>query len=182
MLVDWQIAKAYANGDIGIEPFIIKHINPNSYDITLGSEFYPMDYHGVIDPRKYQADGTVYKTDSYTIKPQEHILAHTIEFINISNGYVAMINGKSSWGRLGITIHQTAGFIDSGFKGSLTLELFNVNKYASVILRAGDRIGQLIFFKVEKCDIPYNELLSSKYMNQEGVIPSRYYRGFENAL
>lgn len=182
MLVDHEIIKAYTDGKIGISPFNSEQINPNSYDVTLSDQFYPMDFQGLIDPREPMPIGNTYTMDTFVIKPQEHVLATTIEDIALCNGYAAMLNGKSSWGRLGITIHQTAGFIDSGFNGQLTLEIFNVNKNASVILRKGDRIGQLIFFKVSECDIPYDELLSSKYSNQQGVVISRYYKGFEHGL
>lgn len=178
MLVDHEIIKAYTDRNIGISPFCNKQVNPNSYDVTLSDQFYPMDFQGLIDPHEKMPIGNTYTMDTFVIKPQEHVLASTIETIHLTNGYVAMLNGKSSWGRLGITIHQTAGFVDSGFHGQLTLEIFNVNRDASVILRKGDRIGQLVFFKVNQCDLTYDKILSSKYHLQEGVTPSKYYEGF----
>ncbi|HNW33992.1 MAG TPA: hypothetical protein PKM25_03600, partial [Candidatus Ozemobacteraceae bacterium] len=78
MLSDWQISKAVKKGKLKISPFNIQNVNPNSYDITLGGEFYPMDMDNVIDPRKPFFGGSTVNTDEYIIHPGEHVLGHTI--------------------------------------------------------------------------------------------------------
>lgn len=175
MLSDWQISKAVKKGKLKISPFNIQNVNPNSYDITLGREFQPMDMDIVIDPRKRLIGGTTVNTDEYIIPPGEHVLGHTIEEFTIPNGMVAILYGKSSWARLGIS-NNMAGFIDSGFSGDITLELVNANKKASVILREGDRIGQIVFYKTKKSKVPYDIKAGSKYMNQRGATPSMYFK------
>jgi len=179
ILADWQIRDAVRDRHILISPFSHQNINPASYDVTLGNEFLIIDHVDAIDPHKSILWGDPYIANEYLIMPQEHVLATTVEIIGLANGIVAQLNGKSSWGRLGITIHQTAGYIDPGFNGQITLEIFNVNKHTPVILRAGDRIGQLVFQTMERSKYPYNAKKGSKYMFQKGVVPSKYYKNFE---
>lgn len=178
MLVDREIIQAYTDNLIDIIPFDGRQVNPNSYDVLLSDDFFFFEPNQVIDPREPKKYGHTEILDKVILKPQDFILGATKEVFSIPNGIVAQLNGKSSWGRLGLTIHQTAGFIDSGFRGSITLELFNAHRTNDIILRAGDRIGQMVFFKTNECDITYGEMANSKYQNQIGAVSSRYYRGY----
>lgn len=179
MLVDHEIIKAYTDKNIGITPFNSKQVNPNSYDVTLFNE---IKRH---KPSKYIVD--IYNKESIddaffnevfneyiVLMPGEKILGSTNEYISLSNGFVASIEGKSSLSRLFLTIHQTGGWIDTGFEGNITLEIEN-GLERPIRLYKDMKIAQLVFFKVSKCDIPYNEKIDSKYIGQKGPTGSMYY-------
>jgi dCTP deaminase len=99
-----------------------------------------------------------------------------MEKIELSDSICATIEGKSSLARLGITVHQTGGWIDCGFRGTITLEMTNENM-RPVILSAGMPIAQLVFYKTERAEIPYHAKQNAKYRDQSGATGSRY---FEN--
>lgn len=158
ILSDKDIKNHINWGHIEVDPFNPTHIQPASLDLTLGDEF--------ILPTGYKVDcnGTI------TLAPKEFILATTIERIKLPNFLGAQVNGRSSIGRLGVSIHITAGWIDPGFDGQITLELFNCSDFP-VKLDVGRRICQLIFYKLNQpCKHPYQ----GKYQNQKGVIKSRF--------
>lgn len=179
MLSDWQIIKAIEQGYIKIEPYNLVNINPNSYDITLSDSFFYNFSVETIDPRQKRTYGKHVTADELELEPQDCILGSSIETITLSNGYVAVLNGKSSVGRHNISIHQTAGYIDAGFSGEITFEIFNANRRSGYILRKGDLIGQLVFFKVAESTLPYNMRASSKYMNEKSATPSLYYKNYQ---
>jgi dCTP deaminase len=102
------------------------------------------------------------------------MLAETMEVIGLSDNIVASIEGKSSIARLGVELHQTGGWIDAGFRGSITLEMCNVNS-RPVRMYAGMPIGQLVFYTTERAALPYDRKSDAKYMDQRQATLSRYH-------
>ncbi|WP_373838727.1 dCTP deaminase [Methanospirillum sp.] len=178
ILVDWQITDRIERGYIGIDPYNPELIQPNSIDIRLGNHFVwyiPGDE--IIDP--YSRDSVISETEEMTgesivINPGQFILAETLEAIRLPDNIVASIEGKSSIARLGIELHQTGGWIDAGFAGTITLEMCNVNQ-RPVRMHAGMAIGQLVFYTTERAHCPYNTKKDAKYLNQRQATLSRYY-------
>lgn len=173
---------------IVISPILSSYqIQPASLDVRLGPDFLIIKVGKIthLDPlkRKGKVGFEVEKyTDKYKIldkkekfilHPNEFILGCTLEYIKLPNDIAARIEGRSSWGRLGILIHSTAGFIDPGFCGNITFELKNMGKIP-IPLYPGIRMAQLSFFKV-KNDTPYK----GKYNESFGVVPSKYFEDFE---
>ena len=131
ILVDWQLLDRIARGYIKIDPYDPKLVQPNSLDIRLGNHFVWYEQSSeVIDP--YNPDsvsshvGEVH-ADTFILNPGQFVLAETLECIELPDNIVATIEGKSSIARLGVTLHQTGGWIDAGFRGTITLEMANVN-------------------------------------------------------
>jgi dCTP deaminase len=182
ILVDYEIRDYCKSSDL-IDPFFDRNLNPNSYDITLSDDFVWYRRPGLgeplyIDPfDKKTVELCIVEEKARAIKIGlgEFVLGCTVEKIHLPPNMAAVLMGKSSLARLGITIHQTGGFIDCGFQGTLTLEIGNINP-RPVVLHAGMAIGQLVFHKLEKTpEIPYDQKGSSKYQGQ--IIPtlSRYH-------
>lgn len=159
------IIQEIQKGNISIDPFIPENVGPCSIDLRLGYEIahYP---DGTLDTRKKTP---VIKTNvddnGFCLSPGNLFLGHTIETIH-SDKFAAHIMGRSSVGRLGLEVHMTAGFIDVGFKGQLTLELL---ASAPTIIYPGDRICQVAFFMVKGPESKYN----GRYQNQTGAVASR---------
>ena len=122
----------------------------------------------------------VAETEAFILHPGEFVLGSTLERIRLPDDLVARLEGKSSLGRLGLLIHSTAGFIDPGWDGHVTLELSNVANLP-ITLYVGMKIGQLSFVQLtEPAENPYGAaLLGSKYQGQKGPTPSRYWKNFE---
>lgn len=183
ILVDYQIAALVENGNILIDPFNERNLNPNSYDITLGDEFVwyrkaglgePM-YIDPYDKKTIELCTVEEKCKGIRIGQNEFVLATTIETIGLPRNCIAECHGKSSLARLGVTIHQTGGFIDAGFRGTLTLEIGNINP-RPVVLHTGMPIGQLVFFVLDNAPaIDYGQKQTSKYQDQIGVTLSKYH-------
>jgi dCTP deaminase len=177
ILVDWQILDRIARGSIKIDPYDSKLVQPNSLDIRLGSHF--VWYSGsneVIDP--YNRDSVSsgieeVHADSFILNPGRFVLAETLECIGLPDNIVATIEGKSSIARLGVTLHQTGGWIDAGFRGTITLEMANVNS-RPVKVYAGMPIGQLVFYSTERAENPYDKKGDAKYLDQCQATLSRY--------
>ncbi len=178
ILVDWQIRDRINRGFIEIDPFEPDLIQPNSLDIRLGNHFIWYNHSdAVIDPfeRDSVTTGTSeMTTDSIVLQPGQFVLAETYEVIALPDNVVASIEGKSSIARLGVELHQTGGWIDAGFKGSITLEMCNVN-HRPVRMHAGMPVGQLVFYTTERAECPYNAKGDAKYQNQRQATLSRYY-------
>jgi dCTP deaminase len=190
VLSDRSIAKALEDDRLVIDPRPEDHrIQPASVDLLLGQTFvrYPT-YHfdHIEDPYHrpvidLQAIGMMTETgmfgigDSVRLEPREFILGTTLERVTLPNNLVARIEGKSSLGRLGLLTHCTAGFIDPGFDGTITLELYNLNP-SPIILRPGLPICQLAIMNMDApVERPYgHEELSSKYQGQTTTTASRY--------
>ncbi|HON81262.1 MAG TPA: dCTP deaminase [Methanoregulaceae archaeon] len=179
ILVDWQILDRVARGFICVDPFESSLVQPNSLDIRLGNHFVWYEESGeVIDPYRQEtiASGTrECITDSVVIAPGQFMLAETMEVIGLPDNIVASIEGKSSIARLGVELHQTGGWIDAGFRGSITLEMCNVNA-RPVRVYAGMPIGQLVFYTTERAAEPYNRKPGAKYMDQRQATLSRYHK------
>lgn len=148
-----------------------QQIGPSSVDVRLGNSFrVPATSHiGAIDPHN-EAAVTTYTTaveirhrDEFYLHPGEFVLAATLEYIRVPRDLACRIEGRSSWGRLGLLVHATAGFVDPGFSGNLTFELYNAGRLP-VRLRPGMRMAQLCFFELkDKPNVAYDQRLESKY-------------------
>jgi dCTP deaminase len=177
ILVDWQIRDRIARGFIRIDPYDEKFVQPNSIDIRLGNHFvWYTPGSEVIDP--YDKESVVSgvaetEADSFVIRPGAFVLARSLECIGLPNNIVATIEGKSSIARLGVTLHQTGGWIDAGFRGTITLEMCNVNS-RPVKVHAGMPIGQLVFYTTERAENPYDKKGDAKYLDQRQATLSRY--------
>jgi dCTP deaminase len=178
ILVDWQIRDRIERGFIKIDPFDPSLIQPNSIDIRLGNHFvWYTKSNNVIDPYDSETVKSGVKeqtSDSFVIRPGAFVLARTLETIGLPDNIVATIEGKSSIARLGITLHQTGGWIDAGFSGTITLEMCNVNM-RPVRVYAGMPIGQLVFYTTERAEFPYFKKADAKYLNQKQATLSRYH-------
>ncbi len=178
LLVDWQIKERIEQGNLKITPYDEKLIQPNSIDVLLGDEFvWYEDSDDVIDP--YSKESLMkyinrQKSEYIDIKPQEFYLAETVETFSLPSNIVGSIEGKSSLARLGITVHQTGGWIDAGFSGTITLEIGNINS-RPVRLYAGMPIGQMVFHETDHSEVPYYKKKTAKYLNQSGPTPSKFY-------
>ena len=163
MLSDRNILELQSETDL-IYPFHYNQLQPCSYDLRLGCDL------------KTIRGKTIDLNDGdYTLKPNEFILGSTFEYVSIPNTISAFVDGKSSLGRLGIAVHITAGFIDAGFEGNVTLEIKN-NSDKQFRLSEGMLIGQLIFFELKsECMRPYgSDGLNSHYQNSVGTVLSKY--------
>lgn len=173
MLSDNTIKSYLKDGTLILEPLEEEQIQPASVDLRLGDEFLRIDGNQTIIETSEQAPYVKTKTDEIVLMPQEFLLATTIERVGIPNGISAFLEGRSSIGRLGLFIHN-AGFIDTGFEGQITLELYNANKIP-IAISAGMRICQIVFFEMDKkADNPY----SGKYQGQKSVWGSLSYIDF----
>ena len=179
ILVDWQILDRIQRGFIQVDPFDPALVQPNSLDIRLGDHFvWYLAGEEVIDPYDHEsvtARVQEMRAPSVVIPPGLFILAETMETILLPDNIVASIEGKSSIARLGVELHQTGGWIDAGFCGSITLEMCNVNQ-RPVRMYAGMPIGQLVFYTTEKAEKPYNLKADAKYQNQRQATLSRYHQ------
>ncbi len=187
VLSDRSIREAIANGDIIIDPLGDDCIQPSSVDLHLDNLFRVFLNHtmDVIDVKADQEDLTelvkVPEDQYFVLHPGEFVLGSTSERVKLPADLVARIEGKSSLGRLGLLIHSTAGFVDAGWDGHLTLELANVANLP-IRLYPGMKIGQVSFFEMTTpADNPYGaKAVGSKYQGQRGPTPSRYFENFKN--
>lgn len=183
ILSDHSIKEQIAAGRIVIDPLDPKDIQPASIDIHLGNEVLVFRNHtrGFIDVRIPSDDLTesisMHESVPFMLHPGEFVLAGSKEFIGVPEDILGRLDGKSSLGRIGLLIHSTAGFIDPGWRGRLTLELSNVSKLP-ITLYSGMAIGQISFMKLTTpAENPYGSAaLRSKYQNQAGPTPTRLYR------
>lgn len=176
ILSDSEIFNAIDNGELGIEPFSEEQVQPASVDVTLGDTFSIIadTATGIIIPSE-QVVYNKYKTERFVLLPNQFVLATTREYIRLPNNMTAFVEGRSSWGRLGLFV-QNAGWVDSGFEGEITLELFNANRRA-IELKTGMRIGQLVFAKMEQEAInPYR----GKYQGQKSATGSLIHYDFND--
>jgi dCTP deaminase len=185
ILSDRSLRESLAAGRIVIDPLDETLIQPSSVDVRIANLFRVFRNHtaGVIDVKLDLTDLTELieiPTDGvFMLHPGEFVLGSTYERIAVPDDLVARIEGKSSLGRLGLLIHSTAGFIDAGFDGHITLELANVASLP-ITLYPGMKIGQVSFMEMTTpADKPYGAGASgSKYQGQLGPTPSRYFENF----
>jgi dCTP deaminase len=185
ILSDVDLRKSIAAGRIGIEPFDETAIQPSSIDVRVDSLFRVFRNHtaGLIDVKQDMsglAELVEIPTDGvFMLHPGEFVLGSTLERVTVPDDLVARIDGKSSLGRLGLLIHSTAGFVDPGWDGNITLELANVASLP-ITIYPGMRIGQLSFMQMTSpAERPYGRgARGSKYHGQRGPTPSRYFENF----
>jgi dCTP deaminase len=181
VLSDTTIRELIESGRIVIEPFDVSMVQPASVDIRLGSSFRVFHNHRIqsIDlgnpPRDLTEHVEVEEGGEFVIHPGEFVLGRTHEWVEIPDDIVCRIEGKSSIGRLGLVVHATAGFVDPGFKGTLTLEIANFNS-VPIVLRPGLFICQLSFMALDRpAERPYGHPdLGSHYHGQIDATESRY--------
>ena len=185
LLSDRDIAAEIKAGRVQVEPFDTKMIQPSSVDVRLDRFFRVFENHKyeVIDPSIEQPDLTrevaVAPDDFFILHPGEFVLASTYEVITLPDDIAGRLEGKSSLGRLGLLTHSTAGFIDPGFSGHITLELSNVANLP-VKLYPGMKIGQLCLIKLSSAaEHPYGSAVyGSRYQGQRGPTPSKSWLNF----
>ena len=185
LLSDRDIAAEIKAGRVQVEPFDQKMIQPSSVDVRLDRFFRVFENHRyeVIDPSIEQPDLTrevaVSPDDFFILHPGEFVLASTYEVITLPEDIAGRLEGKSSLGRLGLLTHSTAGFIDPGFSGHITLELSNVANLP-VKLYPGMKIGQLCLIKLTSAaEHPYGSAVyGSRYQGQRGPTPSKSWLNF----
>lgn len=171
ILSDKTIKKLLKSKDLEIYPLEDIQIQPASIDIRLGNTFTIVED---TSSSVIQLSGEMqYKTiqsDKYLLMPGQFVLATTMEYFKLPNNMTAFVEGRSSIGRLGLFI-QNAGWVDPGFEGEITLELFNANRCA-IELQAGRRVGQLVFAQLDQ---DADNLYRGKYQGQKGATGSRIY-------
>ncbi len=185
LLSDRDIRAELASGRVGLDPLELAMVQPSSVDVRLDRYFRLFDNHKypVIDPSLDQPDLTrlvdVEPDEPFVLHPGEFVLGSTYERVTLPDDVAARLEGKSSLGRLGLLTHSTAGFIDPGFSGHVTLELSNVATLP-IQLWPGMKIGQLCFFRLSSpAEHPYGSGESgSRYQGQRGPTASRSAQGF----
>ena len=185
ILSDRSLREAIGAGRIVVEPFDEGAVQPSSIDVRVDRLFRVFRNHtaGVIDVKQDLTALTelveIAEDGVFMLHPGEFVLGSTRERVAVPDDLVARIEGKSSLGRLGLLIHSTAGFIDAGFDGHITLELANVASLP-ITIYPGMKIGQLSFMEMSTpAEQPYGRgAKGSKYQGQRGPTPSRYFENF----
>ena len=171
ILSDKTLMRMIENKELIVEPLEKEQIQPASVDIRLGNTFSIVEdtSTGIINLENEIKYKTI-TTDSYILLPNQFVLATTMEYFDLPDDLTAFVEGRSSLGRMGLFI-QNAGWVDPGFKGEITLELYNANRCA-IELKSGRRVGQLVFAKMDDTALnPYN----GKYQGQKGATGSRVF-------
>ena len=187
VLSDRTIRRLLGEGRIGIEPFDADLMQPSSLDVRVDRYFrvFRNSRYPYIDVKAEQEGLTelveATNGEAFILHPGEFVLGSTLERVTLPDDLVARLEGKSSLGRLGLLIHSTAGFIDPGWDGHVTLELSNVANLP-ITIYPGMKIGQLSFVQLtEPAERPYgSEGIGSKYQGQRGPTPSRYWQNFRD--
>ncbi|CAB4338753.1 MAG: dCTP deaminase [Actinobacteria bacterium] len=188
LISDRDIRAEIAAGRVKVEPFTEAMVQPSSVDVRLDRFFRVFENHKyeVIDPSKEQSELTrevaVAPNEFFILHPGEFVLASTYEVITLPDDIAGRLEGKSSLGRLGLLTHSTAGFIDPGFSGHITLELSNVANLP-VKLFPGMKIGQLCLIKLSSpAEHPYGSAVyGSRYQGQRGPTPSKSHLNFHQS-
>ncbi|MGE5329870.1 MAG: dCTP deaminase [Deltaproteobacteria bacterium] len=177
ILSDKTINELLNSGELIVEPITSEQVQPASIDIRLGKNFLKVDENNIecmnmSTPIKY----VEFEADEVIIPPHSFLLATTMEYIKLPNNLTAFVEGRSSIGRMGLFI-QNAGWVDPGFEGEITLELYNANRLP-IKLQAGRRICQLVIARMDQtAQNPY----VGKYQCQRKAIGSRIFKDSENA-
>jgi dCTP deaminase len=185
-----RLVEADADRRIVITPLIRpdEQFGPTSVDLRLGTDFQVtrrsnLTHLDLLKPpealahdlRRAMHTVKVRPGEAFVLHPGEFALASTLEFVKIPLDLAARLEGRSTWGRLGLQIHATAGFVDPGFRGALTFELSNVSQ-VPLTLYPGVRIAQICFFESTKTLLPYGQKRLSKYAGKTGTVASAFYR------
>ncbi len=200
ILPDWKIRKYVKGGKIRVEPFDEKLVGPASLDVRLGFRFrtFRTGFLDYIDVRSFKdellskeeyedhileryrySDVVVIKDPNrpFIIHPNEFVLASIYEYVGLPEDISAQINGRSSIARLGLLVHTSAGWVDPGYEGHLTLEILNVSS-VPVRLYPLTPVAQLTFFEMEPAEVPYNKRKKSKYVKEKGATQSKISEDF----
>jgi dCTP deaminase len=185
VLSDRTIRRLVDEGRIGIDPYAPELMQPSSLDVRVDRYFrvFRNSRYPFIDVKAKQEELTelveVAGDEAFILHPGEFVLGSTLERVTLPDDLVARLEGKSSLGRLGLLIHSTAGFIDPGWDGHVTLELSNVANLP-ITIYPEMKIGQLSFVQLsEPAQKPYGSAgIGSKYQGQRGPTPSRYWQNF----
>ncbi len=185
LMSDRDIRAEIEAGRIGLEPLDMGLLQPSSFDVRLDRFFRLFDNHkyAYIDPAEEMSDLTrlveVDPKEAFILHPGEFVLGSTYEFVTLPDNIAARLEGKSSLGRLGLLTHSTAGFVDPGFNGHVTLELANVSNLP-IKLWPGMKVGQLCFFQLSSpSETPYGSAkYNSRYQGQRGPTASRSFYNF----
>jgi dCTP deaminase len=188
VLSDRTIRAEIEAGRISVDPYDASLVQPSSIDVRVDRRFrvFRNSRYPFIDVRAPMDELTelveVEDGEAFILHPGEFVLGQTLERITLPDDLVARLEGKSSLGRLGLLIHSTAGFVDPGFSGNLTLELSNVANLPITIYEAMP-IGQISFMRMDgPVDRPYgSETMQSKYQGQGEPTPSRFYENFRKS-
>jgi len=188
LLSDRDIRAEIDSGRVVLEPYDAAMIQPSSVDVRLDRFFRTFENHRYphIDPAEEQPDLTrhveVSADEPFVLHPGEFVLASTFEIVTLPDDVAGRLEGKSSLGRLGLLTHSTAGFIDPGFSGHVTLELSNVATLP-IKLWPGMKIGQLCLIRLSSpAEHPYgSSVYGSRYQGQRGPTPSRSFQNFHRA-
>lgn len=185
LLSDGNIESELRMGELVITPFHRGMLQPSSVDVHLDGVIRIFNNHtyGTIDPCTRMDDlTTMIEHDwhrPFVLHPGQFVLGSTIQAVHMPGNIAARLEGKSSLGRIGLVVHSTAGFIDPGFQGQVTLEMSNMNTLP-ITLWPGMRIGQLCFFRMTSHAVmPYGTERGNRYQNQVGPVASRSWRQFE---
>ena len=190
LLSDRDIRAEIAAGRVGLDPFDVTLLQPSSVDLRLDRHFRTFNNHAYthIDPALQQDDLTRMveppgPDEAFVLHPGEFVLGSTYEVISLPDDIAGRLEGKSSLGRLGLLTHSTAGFIDPGFSGHVTLELSNVANLP-IRLWPGMKVGQLCLFRLSSpAEHPYGSPgYGSRYQDQRGPTPSRSFGNFRRGL
>ena len=189
VLSDRSIRELIESGRLHVDPFDPSSIQPSSIDLRLENRFrvFATTRHAFIDPRSDQPDltelVTVAEDHPFVLQPGQFCLGNTFEELRLPDDVVGRLEGKSSLGRLGLVIHSTAGYVDPGFRGRLTLELSNAAGMP-ILLYPGMKIGQLSLLQMTTpADRPYGSGdLGSKYQGQDEPTASRSHLDFRTGL
>ncbi|NKE55603.1 dCTP deaminase [Lentzea sp. PSKA42] len=185
LLSDQDLRKEVESGRLVLDPFDLEMLQPSSIDVRLDRFFrvFNNTRYTHIDPAQQQDDLTslveAAEGEPFVLHPGEFVLGSTYEMVTLPDDLAGRLEGKSSLGRLGLLTHSTAGFIDPGFSGHITLELSNVANLP-ITLHPGMKIGQLCLFKLSSpAEHPYgSKRAGSRYQGQRGPTPSRAYLNF----
>jgi dCTP deaminase len=188
LLSDRDLRKEIESGRLGLDPWDEAMLQPSSIDVRLDRFFrvFQNSKYTHIDPAQQQDELTspveVGEGDNFVLHPGEFVLGSTFEQVNLPDDLAGRLEGKSSLGRLGLLTHSTAGFIDPGFTGHITLELSNVANLP-ITLWPGMKIGQLCLFRLSSpAERPYGSAgVGSKYQGQRGPTPSKAWLNFQQA-
>ena len=185
ILSDVTLKREIEKGSLIVKPFDPACVQPASIDLKLSNEFRVFKHtnHALIDIKENFGEYTellkIDDGDRFVLHPGEFVLGSTIEWVEVPQHLVGRIEGKSSLGRLGVIVHATAGFVDPGFKGKLTLEISNVGKIP-IALYPGMKIAQFSVIQLtEPAETSYGDSrLNSKYQGQEGPVESQIHKNY----
>lgn len=192
VLSDKEILKCLMSKELIISPITngLKQIGSSSIDIRLGSAFKYLKvvnqtHFDIKDPaqlakqiEEYSEEIVLQPSEPFILHPKDFVLGSTLEYLKLPSNLTARLEGRSTWGRVGLQVHSTAGLIDPGFEGSLTFELHNLGKLP-LPLFPGTRIGQLVFYSIDNASSLYKEKDGSKFHSQLGPKNSSFYNDYD---